>query len=573
MPIKKIFLYGLLSVLFLSAAACSHDANSKTSSKKENKQETKAEKENAKYAALVKEKNSELDLKPITLTNYSEKVGATITNPKYNAFAVNKELEITGKIEKHELLKEKYVWVKVSSLDVIDSNSVQEYYIPIKNGQFSDKIHFYNGEGKYSVHVMLPATDRENYYYDLSTFEVVNVNPIKQRDLTYTPFAQEAQLTLDTIKSGFMSGKELITVGGTIKEQTSSKNIMIEVKKDSNQWKHEIPIKNGKFSYEVPLFYGKGIHQINVLVPDQQRENYYQYGTTLFVDNQSDRTMKPIEYYRTYEERGITLNTPQFGGDQAKLTYHIKGQIDPNAKFAKETTHIYVKTKKGNDEALDIIPVKHFNFDDSIYLRFGPGEYEVSINVPEIKEEKSNYFRYFSVASFSVENMANEDKRDLLPSRGIPSDDPKIINLAKKITKDRKNNFDKAKAIYKYTAKTISYDVAKFKNNEFEWDDNALKTLKLKTGVCQDYAYLAGALLRASNIEARVITGKAGTGLLKENHAWIEAKINGKWLTMDPTWGAGFVQNDKFVAKYTDKYFQPNMNEFNKTHLRDKVEY
>ncbi|MBL5767423.1 transglutaminase domain-containing protein, partial [Bacillus sporothermodurans] len=149
----------------------------------------------------------------------------------------------------------------------------------------------------------------------------------------------------------------------------------------------------------------------------------------------------------------------------------------------------------------------------------------------------------------------------------------KFIHLAKKITKDKKNNFDKAKAIYKYTAKTISYDVAKFKNNEFEWDDNALKTLKLKTGVCQDYAYLAGALLRASNIEARVITGKAGTGLLKENHAWIEAKINGKWLTMDPTWGAGFVQNDKFVAKYTDKYFQPNMNEFNKTHLRDKVEY
>lgn len=573
MPIKKIFLYCLLSILFLSTAACSHDTNSKTSNNKENQQVTKEEKENAKYATVVKEKNSELDLEPITLTNYSEKVGATLSNPKYKTFAVNKELEIAGKIEKHELLKEKYVWVKVSSLDVIDSNTVQEYYIPIKNGQFSNKIHFYNGEGKYSVNIMLPATDRENYYYDLSTFEVINVNPIKQRDIAYTPFAQEAHLTLDNIKSGFILGKELITVTGTIETQTSFKNIMIEVKKDSNQWKHEIPIKNGKFSYEVPLFYGKGIHQINVLVPDQNRENYYQYGTTLFVDNQSTRTMKPIEYFRTYEERGITLETPQFGGDRTKLSYHIKGQIDPNAKLADETSHIYIKTKKGNDEALDIIPVTHFSFDDSIYLRFGPGEYEVSINVPEIKKEKSNYFRYFSVASFTVENTENEDKRDLLPSRGIPSDNPKIINLAKKLTKNKKNNLDKAKAIYEYTAKTISYDVAKFKNNEFEWDDNALKTLKLKTGVCQDYAYLAGALLRASNIEARVITGKAGTGFLKENHAWIEAKINGKWLTMDPTWGAGYVQNDKFVAKYTDKYFQPKMTEFNKTHLRDKVEY
>ncbi|MGE8206488.1 transglutaminase domain-containing protein [Heyndrickxia sp. NPDC080065] len=574
MKIKQVLLVtALSSLLILPLSACSNHTISKTNNKQDNKQETQADKEKTKYDKLANEQNKELDLEPIVLTSYSEKVGAALSKPTYKLFAVNEELSISGDVEKHELLKENYAWVKVSSLDVIDSNSVQEYYIPIVNGHFEEKIHFYNGDGKYSVRVMLPATDRDNYYYDLSTFEVINVNPKKQRDLTYTPFAQEAKLALKDISSGFITGNELIDIHGKISNTPENKNIMIEVKKDMDNWKHEIPVKNGEFTYEVPLFYGKGIHQINILVPDKNTENRYQYGTTIFVDNQSNRTMKPIEFFRTYEERGIKLENPQFGGDKTNLTYHIKGEIDPNALLAKETTHIYVKTKKDNDEALDIIPVKDFVFDGSVYLRFGPGTYEVSVNVPEIKEENSNYFRYFSVAVFSVDNTATEDKRDLLPSRGIQSDDPKIISLANKINRNKKNDREKAMAIYEFTAKNVSYDVTKFKKNEFKWDDSALKTLDLKTGVCQDYAYLAGALLRASNIEARVISGKAGTGVWKENHAWIEAKIDGKWLTMDPTWGAGYLQNDKFIAKYTDKYFNPNPTEFNKTHIRDKVEY
>lgn len=571
MTFKKGLIIAFLTISFFSLAACNHETSIKTNNSKVHGNHSKSK--NNKYDLLAKEKNKEINLEPIELTTYSEKVGASLSNPTNKLFAVNKEFSISGKVEKQELLKEHYAWIKVSSLDTIDSLSDQEYYLPIEEGKFTSKIHFYNGAGKYSVKVMLPATDRNNYYYDLASFEVINVNPKKQKDITYTPFAQDAELSLKGLTSGFFSGNELFKVHGTIANTPSNKNIMIEVKKDMKQWKHEIPIKNGEFSYNVPLFYGKGIHQVSVLVPDQKRENYYQYGTTLLVDNQSERTMEPIEYYKTYEERGIQLSNPQFGGDSTELTYDIEGQINPSAQLAKDTTHIYIKTKKGNDEALDVIPVKDYSFNGSVYLRFGPGSYEVSVNVPEITKENSNYFRYFSVASFTVNNMATEDNRDLLPSRGIQSNDPKIMNLAKKITANKKNDRDKAKAIYNYTAENISYDVNKFKNNAFEWDDSALKTLELKTGVCQDYAYLAGALLRASHIPARVITGKAGTGLFKENHAWIEAKVNGKWITMDPTWGSGYVQNDKYIATFTNKYFDPNKKEFAKTHIRDKIEY
>lgn len=115
-------------------------------------------------------------------------------------------------------------------------------------------------------------------------------------------------------------------------------------------------------------------------------------------------------------------------------------------------------------------------------------------------------------------------------------------------------------------------------NDEFKWDDSALKTLELKSGVCQDYAFLAIALLRASDIEARFVEGKAGAGLLSRGllgarHAWVEANIDENWLTMDPTWGAGYIENDQFVAKFNEAYFDPNMEEFDKTHARTGVAY
>jgi transglutaminase-like putative cysteine protease len=150
--------------------------------------------------------------------------------------------------------------------------------------------------------------------------------------------------------------------------------------------------------------------------------------------------------------------------------------------------------------------------------------------------------------------------------------------LAQEITAGKATEREKAKAIYDYVAENISYDVQKFENDEFSWDDSALKTLELKTGVCQDYAFLATALLRASDIEARFIEGKAGSGMLSRGilggrHAWVEANIDGEWLTMDPTWGAGYVKDGVFVAKYNEQYFDPNMEEFNKTHYRIGVVY
>ncbi|WP_235864020.1 transglutaminase domain-containing protein [Sutcliffiella halmapala] len=565
---KSLFtiLLGLVSSMFF-LAACSNSSDSNMSENNEESnppvvEETKVD----PYEELVNVKNEEIGLTPIELTSYSEQIGVTLSNPIYNKFAVNGQVVIEGAIEKFAELKSDYAWIKVHAFEEGPAGNQHEYYTPIVNGEFTQAIHFFNGEGEYRITVQLPSVDRENYYYDTATFEVVNVNPELKRDVSYTPFGHQAELSI-SLDSSFVKEEGVFSLQGSV-NLTNEDTVMLRLNKDSESWKHVISVKDGQFSYDVPLFFGEGIHELEVLVPDKKRDNYFQTATVILVENESDLVMKPITFYNTYLERGVTLASPTFGGEEVDETYRISGTIDPSAEFAAETTHLYVTTKLGDDEALEVIPVENYSFDGSFHLRFGPGTYTVNVSVPEIKEKNSNQFRYFHFVEFEVDSKAIVDKRNILPSRGIQSEAPEIIQLAEEITKGIDSERDKAKAVYEYVAKNVSYDVEKFKTYDFHWDDSALKTLELKTGVCQDYAYLAIALFRSIDMEARFVEGYT-----REKHAWVEVSVNGDWLTMDPTWGAGYVQGDEFVAQYRDDYFDPNQEEFEKTHSRTGVVY
>ncbi len=522
--------------------------------------------EETTYEQMVVDINEQIGLEPIQLTTYSEEVGAVIQSPLYKKFAANGKVVVEGEVERHAELKSDHAWIKVVSKDGGPAGKEHEYFSPIVNGKFHQDIQLFNGEGEYRVTVQLPSLDRENYYYDTAIFEVVNVNPEIKRDISYTHFGQKAELSLD-LESSYVIRDGVFLLEGTSNLSDTDTIMIVLKKKGSKSWKHTIPVKNGAFSYQVPLFFGEGLHELEVLVPDENRDNYYQNATVLLIDNESTSEMEPISFFETTLKRGVTLEYPMYGGEKAEETYRVTGTIDPDAEFAAETTHLYITTKLGQDTALEVIPVENYQFDSSFFLRFGPGTYKVTVSVPEIKEQNSSYFRYYNVAEFEVES-SGEDQRNLLPARGIQSDSLRIIELAKQITEGIEQDFDKAKAIYEYVAKTVAYDVEKFRTSDFHWDDSALKTLDLKTGVCQDYAYLAIALLRASEIESRFVEGYA-----RGRHAWVEFLDNGNWITMDPTWGAGYIKNNVFVAEYTEEYFNPDPAEFEKTHKRTGVAY
>lgn len=513
------------------------------------------------------EGSNQAKLKPIQLSSYSQVIGASLTEPSFTEFKVSKELKVSGHIEKDKELLEDYIWVKMNVENGSDMNETFEYYLPIIEGKFEQTLHFFKGAETYHVQLLAPSIERENYFHELTSFKVENIDEEMIRDIVYTPYGIAHDLILHEPDTGLIESEDMVVLSGEIAE---AEEIMIQLQKDQHTWQHLMPVQDGVFYYEVPLYFGKGMHEVHLLLPDDVEEDRFQYSASLLVHNQSEQTMKPIEYHRGYHESGIMLESPRFGGTEVDLTLPIKGKINETLRPA--LTHIYIKTIKGTDEALDLIPINQGQFHDEILLRFGPGEYEVIINVPEPSLDNQNFFRFSSIAALEVVNIA-EDQRDLLPSRGIQSQSPEIINLAAEIVKNKESDMEKAKAIYEYTAKNIEYDVEKYYHHHFEWDDSALKTLKTKKGVCQDYAYLAAALLRASNIEARFIAGEAGIGDEKENHAWIEAKIGEEWVAMDPTWGSGYIENGQFIAHYNENYFDPDETEFNKTHIRIGPEY
>ena len=120
--------------------------------------------------------------------------------------------------------------------------------------------------------------------------------------------------------------------------------------------------------------------------------------------------------------------------------------------------------------------MKNYRFEDAIPFRFGPGKYEVTLFVPDLKNKNRDFFRFYNVATFEVTSHVDKDYRHLLPSRGIQSNHPQIKQLAQRVTKGQQTDRQKAKAIFRYVATYMDYDMDKLRNDGFDWDDSALKS-------------------------------------------------------------------------------------------------
>ncbi len=173
-----------------------------------------------------------------------------------------------------------------------------------------------------------------------------------------------------------------------------------------------------------------------------------------------------------------------------------------------------------------------------------------------------------------------------------------LEKLAERINKDFTKDDEKARAIYAWMAFHIKYDLAAAKNiaatkqvafsfkteeekiqkqQQFR-QDMALKTLRTKKGVCQNYAALFHGLCDLTGLKCLDIPGTskvhpAHIGKLPKmsDHMWNAVKIGDKWKLVDVTWGAGSVdgKTGKFVQKYNDGYFLTDPGVFYLNHFPD----
>ncbi|WP_290844234.1 transglutaminase domain-containing protein [Flavobacterium sp.] len=173
--------------------------------------------------------------------------------------------------------------------------------------------------------------------------------------------------------------------------------------------------------------------------------------------------------------------------------------------------------------------------------------------------------------------------------------------LADKVNLDFSSETQKARAIYAWIAKNVSYDLAEFRSNQggrvaFSYRtpeekeqklqkynlDLANKTMRSRKGVCRGYTALYDRVATLCGLEAITIPGTSkshpthiGKLPTSADHIWNAVKIGGKWQLIDVTWASGSVdsQSGKFVNKFNAGYFFTNPDVFFLNHFPDEQKW
>lgn len=120
--------------------------------------------------------------------------------------------------------------------------------------------------------------------------------------------------------------------------------------------------------------------------------------------------------------------------------------------------------------------------------------------------------------------------------------------ITSNVIKGIETDYEKARAIHKWVAENIYYDMNYVNNYATFTPLTPVEVLTERRSVCEGYSNLTVAMLNSAGIPAFVTKGYAlGVDAanswketkditLKPNHAWVEAYVDGRWLIMDPTW-------------------------------------
>lgn len=121
-------------------------------------------------------------------------------------------------------------------------------------------------------------------------------------------------------------------------------------------------------------------------------------------------------------------------------------------------------------------------------------------------------------------------------------------NVAKSITTSCTTKMEKVRAIYDWICGNIRYDTSYRIYTADECYDQ-------RKGVCQAYSELFYRLCEAVDVKCIIISGIANNTDGIGGHAWIYAEVEGGSILIDPTWGAGSVNGNRFEFREDHDYW------------------
>jgi transglutaminase-like putative cysteine protease len=250
---------------------------------------------------------------------------------------------------------------------------------------------------------------------------------------------------------------------------------------------------------------------------------------------------------------------------QIKLTAHLKAD-----------KKVWIIAEKNGIKSDDLYISKDKSLNQILYLRLGPGKYTLTFYEKDVYDLEGVYR---AVKRTKVINKDENEQLYLMPSSLVNSDDPEISKLAKQITKNMSDPYEKTKMIHDLVTTMVEYDVKNLNLGNVKMY-SASETLETGIAMCTGYANLVAALNRAIGIPARVVTGEAISedeefAGESSNHAWVETFVDNRWVVQDPTWDSGAISKSEnvFIPWYSDEYFDMTEAEFAKDHRVDEKEY
>ncbi|WP_312048552.1 transglutaminase-like domain-containing protein [Exiguobacterium profundum] len=181
------------------------------------------------------------------------------------------------------------------------------------------------------------------------------------------------------------------------------------------------------------------------------------------------------------------------------------------------------EVKRGNQ-------VRHYDVfkgKNQFNLTFGNGDYTFTLY-------RSGDGKRYNIQSRREESVRlSHSTAPYLHSTQNVSIDSATVKLAKTLSRSSYSSTQQALVTSRHLNKTISYDYKKLTKLSTTYLPNNTNTLKMKRGICYDFASLNAAILRKQGIPTRLVMGTAKG--VDGYHAWNEVYVDKKWRILDVT--------------------------------------
>jgi len=144
-------------------------------------------------------------------------------------------------------------------------------------------------------------------------------------------------------------------------------------------------------------------------------------------------------------------------------------------------------------------------------------------------------------------------------------------DIAQYILANFKTEDEIVRAIFIWTATSFEYDVENMfaLNYNEKQADKIAKVLKTRKGICENYAAVFEDISKKCGLNAHIVVGYTRQNGITAYipHGWCVVKVAGKWQLIDPTWGSGYIENNRFVSKINNEYYRSDPSSLIKTHM------